>query len=344
MTSNAPLMKAVVVNPERSAGEISELTFIDVDLAQSTLKPNDLRVKVMAAGVNPIDLKMCRSAKAKDLVLGWDVAGVVESVGQEANLFQVGDEVFYAGSITRSGGFSQLQVVDERIVGKKPKFLSFSQAAALPLTSLTSWEAIFEKMAISRGVNSSATLLVLAGSGGIGSIAIQLGAKVAGLKVIASASREESRAHCLSMGAAAVIDHNKEIAQQIKDLGLSSVDYILCATDPAPIFDQLAEAISPLGKICCLVESSADLPMNLLRNKGVSFSWEGAFTRSLFRTKDVIKQHEILNEISELVDSGVLRSTLNQDIGKICASNITKACQMLAAGNSVGKIVMSGFN
>lgn len=344
MTSNAPLMRAVVVNPERLAGEVGEHTFLDVELAQPSLKPKDLRVRVKAVGVNPIDLKMCRSAKVSDLVLGWDVSGVVESVGQEENLFQVGDEVFYAGSITRSGGLSEFQVVDERIVGLKPKSLSFSQAAALPLTSLTSWEAIFEKLAIPQGVNNPATLLVLAGAGGIGSIAIQLGAKVAGLKVIASASREESRAHCMSMGAAAVIDHNKAIAQQIKDLGLNSVDYILCATDPAPLFDQLAEAISPLGKICCLAESSADLPMNLLRNKGASFSWEGAFTRSLFRTKDLIKQHEILNRISGFVDAGILRSTLNRDLGMICASNVTRACQILASGNSVGKIVMSGFN
>ncbi len=342
--SNQSLMKAVVVNPTRSSEMADEYVFLDVELPKPLLKPRDIEVRVKAVGVNPIDLKMSRSAKTPDLVLGWDVAGVVEAVGQETSLFQVGDEVFYAGSITRPGGFSELQVVDERMVGLKPKSLSFPEAAALPLTSLTVWEAFFEKMSISRDGSGDATLLVLAGAGGIGSIAIQLGSKVAGLKIVASAAREESKAQCLSMGAEAVINHRLDIAQQIKDLGFNSIDYVLCATDPAPIFKQLAEIISPIGKICCLVESSSDLPMNILRNKGVSFSWEGAFTRSLFKTQDLIRQHEILNEISGLVDSGVLRSTLNKDIGKICANNVAIACQMISSGNSVGKIVMTGFN
>jgi zinc-binding alcohol dehydrogenase family protein len=341
--ANPSVMRAVAVNIDNKTKDFGIDAFVDVELEIPQLKPTDIRVRVKAAAINPIDLKMYRGAKNPGTVLGWDVAGEVESVGVDAKLFQVGDEVYYAGVVTRPGGFSELQVVDEKIVGSKPKKLSFVEAAALPLASITCWEALFEKMGIPQG-GANATLLVIGGGGGVGSLAIQLGAGVAGVKVIASASRNETKEQCTAMGASAIVDHSSPLSPQIKALDIKSVDYILCLTDPAPIFADLADIISPQGKICCLVESSVDLPMNLLRTKSVGFSWEGAFTKSLFRTKDMITQHEILNNVAELVDAGTLKTTLSEELESISAINLSKACRKLSEGGVVGKIVINGFN
>ena len=343
MKTNPSLMRAVAVNSNHQSKDFGPDAFVDVELEIPMLKPTDIRVRVKAVAINPIDLKMYRGAKNPGTVLGWDVAGVVESVGVEATLFQVGDEVYYAGVVTRPGCFSELHVVDEKIVGSKPKKLSFAEAAALPLTSITCWEALFEKMGIPQS-KSDATLLVVGGGGGVGSMAIQLGARVAGLRVIASASRNESREQCIAMGASIVVDHSLPLSAQLKALDIKSVDYILCATDPAPIFAELADIISPQGKICSLVESSVDLPMNLLRAKSVGFLWEGAFTKALFRTKDMITQHEILNQVAELVDVGVLKTTLSEELESISAINLGAACHRLSKGGVVGKIVLNGFN
>ena len=343
MKADSSLMRAVAVNIDNKTKDFGIDSFVDVELEIPQLKPTDIRVSVKAAAINPIDLKMYRGAKNPGTVLGWDVAGVVEAVGSETSLFQLGDEVFYAGVVTRPGGFSELHAVDEKIVGRKPKKLSFAEAAALPLASITCWEALFERMHIPQS-GSNATLLVLGGGGGVGSMAIQLGSRVAGLKVIASASREGTREQCLAMGAAAVVDHNLPLSPQIKALDLKTVDYILCLTDPGPIFTDLADFISPQGKICCLVESSVDLPMNLLRTKSVEFSWEGAFTKALFRTKDMITQHEILNTVSELLDAGVLKTTLSEELEAINANSVSAACRKLSQGGVVGKIVINGFS
>jgi NADPH:quinone reductase len=336
-------MKAVTVNLDYSAGDFGAGAFLDEQLAIPPLKPNDLRVKVMAVAINPIDLRMGRGAKNPGQILGWDVAGVVESVGAQVSLFQVGDAVYYAGAVNRPGGLSEYHVVDENIVGKKPSSLSFTQAAALPLAAITSWEALFEKMGITQQKNNPATLLILGGAGGVGSMAIQLACKLAGMTVVASASRPQSHEYCLQMGASHVVNHSDPITPQLKALGLKGVDYVLCMTNPAPIFADLADLILPLGKICSLVESSENLPMNLLRNKGISFSWEGAFTRSLFKTRDIQMQHHILQQVSEAVDQGILQTTLQHDLGKICADKVGHACRMLQAGGVVGKIVMCGW-
>ena len=337
-------MRAVAVNSNNKTKDFGPDAFIDVELEIPQLKSTDIRVRVKAAAINPIDLKMYRGAKNPGTVLGWDMSGVVESVGSDASLFKVGDEVYYAGAVTRPGGFSELHVVDEKIVGSKPKKLSFVEAAALPLASITCWEALFEKMGIPQQDKGDTTLLVVGGGGGVGSMAIQLGAHVAGLKVIATASRLESSEQCMAMGASAVVDHGLPLAPQIKALDIKSVDYILCLADPGPIFADLADIVGPQGKICSLVESSVDLPMNLLRNKSVTFSWEGAFTKSLFRTKDIITQHDILDRVAELVNAGTLKTTFSEDIGSISASNLSKACQKLSAGGVVGKLVMNEFN
>lgn len=343
MKVDPSVMRAIAVNIDNKTKDFDIDSFVDVELEIPELKPMDIRVSVKAAAINPIDLKMYRSAKNPGTVLGWDIAGVVESVGSDTSLFQIGDEVYYAGVVTRPGGFSELHVVDERIVGMKPKKLSFAEAAALPLAAITCFEALFEKMGIPQD-GGQATLLVLGGGGGIGSMAIQLGAHVAGVQVIATASRQETEEQCMAMGAFAVIDHSSPLSSQIKALDIKSVDYILCLADPGPIFADLADIISPQGKICCLVESSVDLPMNLLRNKSVGFSWEGAFTKSLFRTKDMISQHHVLNRVSELLDAGVLKTTLSERLESISASSLSIACRKLSQGGVVGKIVMNGFS
>lgn len=344
MKSNLSVMRSVVVNTSHQKQGFGSNAFINLELEIPLIKPTDIRVQVKAVAINPIDLKMYRAAKNSGAVLGWDVAGVVESVGSEVKLFKVGDEVYYAGVVTRAGGFSEFHVVDEKIAGKKPKKLSFAQAAALPLASITCWEALFEKMGIPQQERSEATLLVIGGAGGVGSMGIQIGARVGGLRVIASASKPEGRRQCAEMGAYAVVDHGMPIAPQIKAMDIKSVDYILCLTDPAPIFTELAEIISPHGKICCLVESSSDLPMNLLRNKSVGFFWEGAFTKALFRTKDMNMQHELLNKVATLVDAGVLQTTLSEVLEPINALNLSTACSKLSRGGVVGKIVLNGFH
>jgi zinc-binding alcohol dehydrogenase family protein len=341
-------MKAVVVN-RLARPELPEIPLlIDSELPDPEVKPNDLLVHVEAAAVNPIDLKMARAKQtpqSPDRVLGWDVAGMVVGMGADVSGFQLGDAVFYAGSVLRPGACSALHAVDARLVGHKPSTLSFVQAAALPLSSLAAWEALFERMRLPRGpLQQPATLLVIGGAGGVGSMAVQLASKLTELRVIATASRPESQQYCRDMGAADVVDHSQPLLPQLKALGLPLVDFVLCLTDPAPLMPQLAEILAPQGHVCSLVEASVDLPMNLLRAKSITFSWEGMFTRSMFRTADMARQGEILNEVSALVDTGVLKTTLRVDLGNINAKNILQAHQLIGSGRMIGKVAMGKFD
>jgi len=341
-------MKAVVVN-RLARPELSGIPLlIDSELPEPEVKPTDLLVRVEAVAVNPIDLKMARAKQppqSPDRVLGWDVAGTVVSMGADVVGFQLGDAVFYAGSVLRPGACSALHAVDARLVGRKPATLSFVQAAALPLSSLAAWEALFERMRLPRGpLQQPATLLVIGGAGGVGSMALQLASKLTDLRVVATASRPESQLFCREMGAADVVDHSQPLLPQLKELGLPLVDFVLCLTDPAPLMPQLAEILAPQGHVCSLVEASADLPMNLLRAKSITFSWEGMFTRSMFRTSDMAQQGEILNEVSALVDKGVLKTTLRVDLGNINAKNILQAHQLIGSGRMIGKVAMGKFD
>lgn len=341
-------MKAVVVNrlghPDHS--EIPVL--IDNELPDADYKPDDLLIRIEAVAVNPIDLKMVRAKQAPqgpDRVLGWDAAGTVVGKGTHVTGFHIGQAVFYAGSVLRPGACSALHAVDARLVGHKPRTLSFVQAAALPLASLAAWEALFERMRLPRGkLKQPATLLVIGGAGGVGSIALQLASKLTDVRVIATASRPESRSYCIAMGATNVIDHMQPLLPQLKAISAPMVDFLLCLTDPAPLMPQLAEILAPLGHICSLVESSADLPMNMLRSKSISFSWEGMFTRSTFKTFDMARQGQILSEVSALVDAGILESTLQLDLGIIKAKNVMQALQLIGNGRMIGKVGMSGFD
>jgi NADPH2:quinone reductase len=322
-------------------------SLIHVDIEKPLPTGKDLLIKVKAISVNPVDTKV-RAPKEKTedapRILGWDVAGIVEQTGPDCTLFEPGDEVYYAGSITRPGGNSEFHLVDERIAGKKPKSLTFADAAAIPLTAITAWEALYERLGVSRNADGNAgkTILIIGAAGGVGSIATQL-AKLAGLTVIGTASRPESAQWAKEMGADHIINHYEAFLAQLNAIGLTDVDYILCLNSTVQHWQNMADAIAPQGKICSIVETDQALNMNLLKNKSVTFAWELMFTRAMFQTSDMIEQHKLLNEVAGLVDSGSLRNTVTQRLTPINAANLRKAHAMLEEGHTIGKIVLDHF-
>jgi NADPH2:quinone reductase len=276
-------------------------------------------------------------------VLGWDAAGIVAAIGPACTLFKPGDEVFYAGSIARSGTNAEFHLVDERIVGVKPRSLSFSQAAALPLTSITAWELLFDRFAVARnGTAKPTSLLIIGGSGGVGSIMIQLARKLTGITVIATASRPETHAWCRELGAHHVIDHSKDIAAQLTAIGLPLVDLIASLTATDKHYPGVIAVLAPQGKFG-LIDDPKTLDALPLKRKAASLHWEFMFTRSFFQTHDMIAQHELLNDVAQLVDAQILRTTIAHDFGTINASNLKKAHALIESGRSHGKIVLTGF-
>ena len=322
-------------------------SFLDLELDAPVAGGHDLLVEVKAISVNPVDAKRRApkdTVEKTARVLGWDVAGVVRSAGPEVTLFKPGDAVYYAGSILRPGGNSELHLVDERIVGRKPANLSFAEAAALPLTTITAWEGMFDRMGISRGgADAGKTLLIIGGAGGVGSIAIQLAKKLAGLSVIATASRAESAAWVRAMGADRVIDHKQDLAPQLAALGMKEVDYIFCLNSTDRWLPALAPVIKPLGKICTIVSALKPLDLTPLMGKSTTIAWEFMFTRSSFLTPDMIEQHNLLDASAALLEAGVLKTTLTANLGRINAANLKRAHKLIEAGHTLGKIVLEGF-
>ncbi|MBP6117029.1 MAG: zinc-binding alcohol dehydrogenase family protein [Neisseriaceae bacterium] len=320
-------------------------SLVDVVIDQPQPQGHDLLVQIKAISVNPVDTKV-RAPKDKveteAKLLGWDAAGVVTAVGDQVTLFQPGDEVYYAGSIDRPGCYAEYQLVEEAIVAHKPKTLSFTEAAALPLTSITAWESLFERMAISLDPeeNSGDSLLIINAAGGVGSIASQL-AKKAGLTVIGTASRPQSSDWALANGCDHIVDHHQPFAPQLAKLGLASVRYILCLHLPDPHWDNIVASIAPQGHVCCIVDSEAPLDMNLLKSKSVSFSWEFMFTRALFQTPDRIEQHCLLQQVADWVDDGSLKTTLNQQLQGLNAANLRDAHHLLESNQTIGKLVIT---
>lgn len=298
----------------------------DVELPVPSPGPRDLRVRVKAVSVNPVDYKVRRSGG--DKVLGWDAAGVVESVGSEVTLFAPGDEVYYAGAIDRPGSNSELHLVDERIVGRKPRSLDFAAAAALPLTTITAWETLFDRFRLA--AESTGTLLVLGAAGGVGSMMIQLARALTRLTVIGSASRDESRKWALELGAHDVVGHD--------DLP-EGVDYVFSPSTAGRI-ERFAEILRPTGEITAIDEPEG-LDLLPLKSKSISFHWELMFTRSLFQTPDMIAQHELLDRVADLVDAGTIRSTLTTLLSPINATTLTRAHEMVEGGHMVGKVVVA---
>jgi zinc-binding alcohol dehydrogenase family protein len=322
-------------------------SLLDLEIDTPVAAKRDLLVEVKAISVNPVDTKR-RAPKdqveTSPKVLGWDAAGVVSAAGPQVKLFKPGDDVYYAGSIVRQGANSEFHLVDERIVGRKPKNLSFAEAAALPLTTITAWELMFDRLGISKsGAHAGRTLLILGGAGGVGSIAIQLAKKLARLKVIASASRPESIAWAKGFGADATIDHTRPLPEQLAALGEPEVDYLACFTNTDPVFPMFHRLVKPQGRIGSIVRMQKPADLSLLQEKSLSFSWEGMFTRSTFHTPDMIAQHELLNETAGLVESGTLRTTMKSNLGKIDAANLKRAHKLLEEGHVIGKLVLEGF-
>ncbi|MEF3066982.1 zinc-binding alcohol dehydrogenase family protein [Pandoraea apista] len=319
----------------------------DIELPTPSPAGRDLLVKVEAISVNPVDTKV-RAPKDKvedtPRVLGWDAAGTVAAVGPDVTLFKVGDPVYYAGSITRPGANSEFHLVDERIVGHMPASLDFVSAAALPLTTITAWEALFDRLGIAPdGGDEGKSILIVGGAGGVGSIAIQLARRLAKLTIVASASRPESADWCRQLGAQHVIDHYQDIPAQLKAVGIPQVDFVLCLNDTDAHFPAMAEAVAPQGKICSIVENAKPLEVGLLKSKSATFVWEFMFTRAMYETPDMIAQHKLLTEVARLVDAGTLRTTLGEVIGPINAVNLRRAHAQLEGGRTIGKLVLAGF-
>ena len=319
----------------------------DVELPKPVASGFDLLVRIEAVSVNPVDTKV-RSPKpqveAQPKVLGYDAAGVVEAVGEHVTLFQPGDEVYYAGDITRPGSNAQFQLVDERLAGRKPTTLDFAEAAALPLTAITAWELLFDRMPFSIDAEGNQrSLLIIGGAGGVGSIATQL-ARHAGFTVIATASRAETIAWCKSMGAHHVIDHRQPLAPQLQALGFKQVDAVLNLADTDRYWEAIGEIIAPLGHVGLVVEPSGLLKIgDPYKAKSVGIHWEMMFARARFRTPDMIEQHRLLNRVSSLVDAGELRTTHGETLGPINAANLREAYRRLESGSSIGKLVLAGW-
>lgn len=318
-------------------------SFIEFETTKPLPTGRDLLVKIAAVSVNPVDFKI-RQNSAKDTILaspkiiGWDAVGVVEEVGEGVSLFKVGDEVYYAGDITRSGSNVEYQLIDERIVGRKPKSLSIEAAAAIPLTALTAWEILFDRVRINEK-DRGKSVLIIGGAGGVGSIAIQIAKKVAGLTVIATASRPESIVWCEQQGADYVVNH-KDLLNEMRKIDFQYVDFILDFVDTNLYWDAMAELIKPQGHIASITGSSTPVALNKLKSKSASFSWELMYTRSTFQTDDMIEQHHTLNKVAELLDSGTLKTTLKETLLGLTADNLKKAHQQLESGKTIGKIVI----
>ena len=318
----------------------------DIELPAPVAGPRDLLVEVKAISVNPVDTKVRQNVAPENgaaKVLGWDVAGVVKAVGSDVTLFKVGDKVYYAGSLVRPGGNSELHTVDERIVGHMPQSLGFAEAAALPLTAITAWELLFERLQVAEGKDDQGqSLLIVGAAGGVGSILTQLANQLTALKVIGTASRPETHAWAKALGAHVVIDHSQPLSEVLKQAGHGQVTHVASLTQTEQHLDQLVEALQPQGKLA-LIDDPKALDVSKLKRKSLSLHWEFMYTRSMFETPDMIEQHNLLNRVAELIDAGTLKTTVGEHFGVINAANLRRAHALLESGKAKGKIVLEGF-
>ncbi|MFS8056368.1 zinc-binding alcohol dehydrogenase family protein [Rhizobium sp. BR 317] len=322
-------------------------SLVDIEIAKPVPEGHDILVEMKAVSVNPVDFKIRRStppAQGMDWkVVGWDAAGVVAAVGPEVTRFAPGDEVWYAGSILRPGTNAEFHLVDERIVGHKPSKLDWSEAAALPLTTLTAWEALFDRINVKKPVSGAANaILIIGGAGGVGSIAIQIARQFTDLTVIATASRPQTREFVTKMGAHHVVDHSKPLAQQIADLGIGAPAFVFSTTQTEKHVVEIAELIAPQGRFG-LIDDPKSFDIMLFKRKAVSIHHELMFTRSIYQTPDMIDQGRILDEVGAAADAGRIRSTATVRLGAINADNLKKAHAQLESGSTIGKVVLEGF-
>ena len=319
----------------------------DVQLSEPTPGAHDLLVEVRAISVNPVDTKIRLGVAPENgavKVLGWDATGIVKAVGSEVSLFQPGDRVFYAGAIDRAGANSELHLVDERIVGHMPGSLSFAEAAALPLTAITAWELLFERLQVAEGsADQGQSLLIVGAAGGVGSILTQLARCLTGLTVIGTASRPETQTWVRELGAHHVIDHSKPLSEELARIGVGQVTHVASLTQTDQHYAQLVECLAPQGRLALIDDPLQPLDVMQLKRKSLSLHWELMFTRSLYQTADMIEQHRLLERVSDLVDAGVIKTTLGEHFGTINAANLRRAHALLESGKAKGKIVLEGF-
>lgn len=337
-------MKAVqyqAAGPIDGAGAL-----VDVDMDRPTATGRDLLVEIQAISVNPVDTKIRQNRPPEGdnaPILGWDAVGTVAQVGDSVTMFKVGDPVWYAGAIDRSGTNAEFHLVDERIVGHAPKSVNAAQAAALPLTTLTAYEMLFDRLRVSDPVPSAAgAVVIIGGSGGVGSIAIQLLTALTDLTVIATASRPETQAWVKQLGAHHVIDHSKPLAAQIDGLGIGQPGYVFSTNQTGDYIEQIAEFIAPQGRFG-LIDDPAELNIKPFKQKSISTHWEFMYTRSLFQTDDMTNQHDILNQVADLLNAGKIQSTATETLGAINAENLTRAHKILESNKARGKLVLEGF-
>ena len=323
----------------------NDAAVVAFDAPKPTPEPNDLLVEVRAVSVNPVDFKVRANRPPPEgdpRILGWDAAGVVVETGSAVTRFKAGDEVFYAGEFTRLGCNAEYQVVDERLAGRKPSSLGFADAAALPLTTITAWEILFDSYGLNEGDGQGDALLVIGGAGGVGSIMIQLAKQLTGLTVIATASRPETEAWVKKMGADHVVNHRNPLDKEMEALGIAP-RYVAALTGTDNHFAAIVELIKPRGHIA-MIDDPPNLDIASIKLKALSFSWEFMFARSMFKADDMVAQSELLNRVSELVDQGKLVTTANTHNGAINESNLRAALQTQQSGTAIGKIVLEGFS
>ncbi|WP_041523652.1 zinc-binding alcohol dehydrogenase family protein [Gilvimarinus agarilyticus] len=330
-----------------------DTALMDIELDKPTATGRDLLVKVQAVSVNPVDTKVRRSAKPDDgqvKVLGWDAVGEVVATGDQAQWFNVGDKVWYAGDITRAGSNAEYQLVDERIVGAKPQSLSDADAAALPLTGITAWELLFDRLDFTpRGSSESeagkpqARILIVGAAGGVGSILTQLAAKLTNAVVIGTASREQTQQWVEALGADHVINHHQPMQPQLAELGIENVSHVISLTHTDQHFEQLVEVLAPQGKLALIDDPALPLDVMKLKRKSLSLHWELMFTRAMFTTWDIAKQHELLTQLAQMIDDGTLKTTVGEHFGTINATNLKRAHAHIESNQAVGKIVLEGF-
>lgn len=321
------------------------LSLVDIELPDPKPGPLDLLVEVKAISVNPVDTKIRNNVAPETgyKVIGWDVSGIVKDVGSETSRFKVGDEVFYAGALDRPGANSELHVVDERIVGRKPASLSHSESAALPLTSITAWELLFDRLEVAENGGDGESLLIIGGAGGVGSIMIQLAAKYTKLRVVATASRPDTIEWCTKLGAHHVIDHREDMQVALEKLGLTP-RYVVGLTATDQHLPGIANLIKPQGKLGIIDDpNAADIDIRVLKPKSISIHWEFMYTRSMFQTADIEAQHVLLNRVADGVDAGELVTTRNREMGTINATNLKLAHTLQESGTAIGKTVLEGF-
>ncbi|AZB44819.1 zinc-binding alcohol dehydrogenase family protein [Bacillus sp. FJAT-42376] len=323
-------------------------SLVDEEVKKPSPGKRDLLVEIKAVSVNPVDTKVRAPKEGGEQelkILGWDAAGIVKEIGTDVTMFKPGDEVYYAGTIARQGTNSEYHAVDERIAAHKPENFSFEEAAAMPLTALTAWEGLFERLGVSENPadNQSKSILIIGAAGGVGSIALQL-AKWAGLHVIGTASRPETVKWAKEHGADDTISHYEPFKPQLESRGIKSVDYIFCLNSTDEHWEPMMDAIAPQGKICSIVETSTPVNISLMQEKSVTFVMEFMFTKSLFETEDMISQHDILTKMGHLFEQGILKTTLTETLKPFSAASVRKAHEKLESGKTIGKVVVSGFN